>query len=157
MPFRTNTFSSWEVVFNAICGLDGIGMELMVIIGHRSSKSTLGANKRFVPKCLYIYDLFYSYYLLYPVFPQTEHFQTGLKSATLVGRQNTKINCTPESTGKYAFNKWTRIREGFYSKHCQWHNGSRYWMLLVNQQCYPQKWQCTEKLIKGLQKGLHEK
>ena len=63
MPFRTNTFSSWEVVFNAICGLDGIGMELMVIIGHRSSKSTLGANKRFVPKCLYIYDLFYSYYL----------------------------------------------------------------------------------------------
>ena len=47
------------------------------------------------------------------MFPQTEHFQTGLKSATLVGRQNTKINCTPESTGKYAFKNEGGLRKGF--------------------------------------------
>ena len=34
--------------------VDGIGMGWMVIIGHRSSKSTLGANK--FHKCIRMYD-----------------------------------------------------------------------------------------------------
>ena len=32
--------------FRAICRTDGIGMDGMVIIGHGSSKSTFGANKK---------------------------------------------------------------------------------------------------------------
>ena len=36
--------SSWKVVFNAICGWDRID-GWMVIIGHRSPKSTFGTNK----------------------------------------------------------------------------------------------------------------
>ena len=42
----TQINKSWEVVFDARCGIDGLDWDGLVIIGRRYSKSTFSANKQ---------------------------------------------------------------------------------------------------------------